>query len=123
MWDASGYVFTTPAGDPLHPDAVTRRFVRLLGTTDLPPIRLHDLRHGAACLAHAAGADMKSLQHQLGHASIAVTADIYTTVLPTVQRRCAKATARLLRDAVRSRPRRRKGSTKQPHGQQRPVEA
>ncbi|GAA0736836.1 tyrosine-type recombinase/integrase [Dactylosporangium roseum] len=104
-WDASGYVFTAPDGRPLHPDAVTRRFVRLLGTTDLPPIRLHDLRHGAACLAHAAGADLKTLQHQLGHASIAVTADIYTTVLPAVQRRCAKATARLLR-STRRQPRR-----------------
>jgi len=87
--------------------------VRLLGATNLPPVRLHDLRHGAACLAHAAGADMKTLQHQLGHASIAVTADIYTTVLPAVQRRCAKATAQLLRDTGRRpQPKHRKNSMK-----------
>jgi integrase len=111
MWNETGYVFTTPPGDPLHPDYITRRFVRLLAMTDLPPIRLHDLRHGAACLAHVAGADMKTLQHRLGHASIAVTADIYTTVLPTVQRRCAKATAHLLRDTGRRR-RPKRGKTR-----------
>jgi integrase len=44
--------------------------------SEMPPVRLHDLRHGAACLALTAGGDMKTLQHQLGHASIAVTADI-----------------------------------------------
>ncbi|MEV4130575.1 tyrosine-type recombinase/integrase [Dactylosporangium sp. NPDC049742] len=75
-----------PDGRPLHPDAITRRFTRLLGCTDLPPVRLHDLRHGAACLAHAAGADLKTIQQQLGHSTIAVTADIYTTVLPATQR-------------------------------------
>jgi Site-specific recombinase XerD len=45
------------------------RFAELLvHTTGLPPIRLHDLRHGAASLAHEAGADLKTLQDLLGHA-------------------------------------------------------
>jgi integrase len=102
-WADGGYVFTGPDGSPLHPDAITRRFTRLLGCTDLPPVRLHDLRHGAACLAHAAGADLKTIQQQLGHSTIAVTADIYTTVLPATQRHSAKATAKLLRKAASTR--------------------
>jgi integrase len=56
-------------------------------TADVPPIRLHDLRHGAASLAHEAGADLKTLQELLGHSSIVITADTYTSVLPLVQRR------------------------------------
>ena len=56
-------------------------------------MRLHDLRHGAASLAHEAGADLKTLQDLLGHSSIVVTADTYTSVLPQTQRRCANATA------------------------------
>lgn len=108
----NGYVFTTVNGKALHPDYLTRRFIRLLSLTQLPPIRLHDLRHGAACLAHAAGVDMKALQHQLGHSSIAVTADTYTTVLPAVQRRCAKATAQLLQQIGTAKSKSRKGNRK-----------
>ncbi len=64
-WQDSGYVFTTPDGAPLHPDYLTRRFGRLVTDSGLPPVRLHDLRHGAATLAHAAGADLKTVQELL----------------------------------------------------------
>ena len=56
----TGYVFTTPDGQPLHPDYLTRRFRSLVEQSGLPPVRLHDLRHGAASLAHSAGADLKT---------------------------------------------------------------
>jgi integrase len=95
-WCDSGYVFTRPDGEPIHPGYVTRRFANLVKSSELPPIRLHDLRHGAASLAHEAGADLKTLQDLLGHSSIVVTADTYTSVLPLVQRRCAEDTARLV---------------------------
>ncbi|HZO68724.1 MAG TPA: tyrosine-type recombinase/integrase [Kribbellaceae bacterium] len=108
----SGYVFTTAEGAPLHPQYLTRRFAKLVFATGLPPVRLHDLRHGAACLAHAAGADLKTLQHQLGHASIAITADTYTTVLPAAQRHSARATAELLLRANRTRARQKARKTK-----------
>jgi integrase len=99
-WRELGYVFTRPDGSPLHPDYVSQRFCILVVRAGLPPIRLHDLRHGAATLAHTAGADLKTVQDQLGHASIAVTADLYTNVLPATQHRAAEATARLLRHAA-----------------------
>jgi len=96
-WYESGYVFTRPDGSPLHPDYVSQRFRVLVVRSGLPPIRLHDLRHGAATLAHTAGADLKTVQDQLGHASIGITADLYTNVLPATQHQAAEATARLLR--------------------------
>jgi len=64
-------------------------------------VRLHDLRHGAASLAHEAGADLKTVQDLLGHSSIVVTADTYTSILPDTQRRCADATAALVLAAAR----------------------
>jgi hypothetical protein len=100
-WHESGYVFTRPDGSPIHPGYASTRFRLLVGRTDLPPIRLHDLRHGAASLAHEAGADLKTLQDLLGHSSIVVTADTYTSVLPLAQRRCADATANLVLNAAR----------------------
>ena len=58
-----------------------RWFGRLVQDSGLPAVRLHDLRHGAASLAHCAGADLKTAQEQLGHTSIVLTADTYTNVL------------------------------------------
>ncbi|HEY3483519.1 MAG TPA: tyrosine-type recombinase/integrase, partial [Streptomyces sp.] len=103
-WRDTGYVFTTPGGQPLHPDYLTRRFRRLVEQSGLPPVRLHDLRHGAASLAHSAGADLKTIQEQLGHSSIVLTADTYTSVLSDKHHKTAEATARLILAAAARGP-------------------
>jgi integrase len=53
--------------------------VRKSQTIDLtfPRITPHDLRHTAASLAVAAGANVKAVQRMLGHASAAMTLDVY----------------------------------------------
>jgi hypothetical protein len=43
----------------------------------LPGVRVHDLRHTAASLWLAAGADPKVVQRVLGHATAAMTMDLY----------------------------------------------
>jgi hypothetical protein len=100
-WQDSGYVFVRHDGSPIHPGYASTRFRLLVTRAGVPPVRLHDLRHGAASLAHQAGADLKTLQDLLGHASIVITADTYTSVLPPAQRRCADATATLVLAAAR----------------------
>jgi integrase len=95
-WNDTDLVFTKPNGQQLHPAEVTDRFLELATQAGLPPIRLHDLRHGAATLALAAGADLKTVQALLGHASIVLTADTYTSVLPELLANSAEATARLV---------------------------
>ena len=97
-------MFTTPDAQPLHPDWITRRFRYLVDQSGLPPVRLHDLRHGAATLAHAAGADLKTVQEQLGHTSIVLTADTYTSVLLDLHFKVAEATARLVLKAAARNP-------------------
>lgn len=101
-WQNTGYVFTNRHGDPLHPGFLTHRLAALVAAAGLPPVRLHDLRHGAATLAHLAGTDLKTIQDQLGHSSIVLTADTYTSVLPAAQYKAAEATARLVLDAARN---------------------
>jgi integrase len=106
-WDARGFVFTALRGGPLAPQRLSRLFRKLNAASGLPPVRLHDLRHGAATLALAAGVELKVVQAMLGHASIVLTADTYSSVLPQVAREAAERTAWLvLRDSGRSRQRR-----------------
>ncbi|WP_260729937.1 tyrosine-type recombinase/integrase [Dactylosporangium roseum] len=102
-------LFTRPDGTPFHPGYFSQRFHLLIDRAGLPPIRLQDLRHGTASLAHSAGADLKTIQGLLGHSTIALTADVYANVLPAVQRTEAEATARLIL-GVADRPSERTGS-------------
>jgi integrase len=100
-WQETGRVFTKEDGSWLHPVFVSDRFEELAAEAGLPPIRLHDLRHGAATLALASGADMKVVQAMLRHSSIKVTMDIYTSVLPEVARAAAEAAADLVPRAIK----------------------
>ena len=92
----SGFVFTNLNGDPMAPDRLTRTFRALATGAGQPPVRLHDLRHGAATLALAAGVDLRVVQEMLGHSSIVLTADTYTSVLPAVAHTAAEKVAALL---------------------------
>jgi integrase len=98
-WVDSGFVFTNPDGSRLHPHHVTDQFQWLAYTAGLPPIRLHDLRHGAASLMLAAGLDVKIVQETLGHTSSTFTRDTYTSVYPEVAKAAAEQTAALIHTA------------------------
>jgi integrase len=51
------YVFTREDGKPYAPNYVTRTFRETLARTELPRIRLHDLRHTWASLLRPLGAN------------------------------------------------------------------
>ncbi|MFC1228516.1 tyrosine-type recombinase/integrase [Streptomyces sp. Sce081] len=95
-WVDTGLVFTQEDGSWLHPGKVTDLFERLVAASGLPPIRLHDLRHGAATLMLAVGIDVKIVSDTLGHSDTRITRDIYQSVLPHVGRSAAEATAKLV---------------------------
>lgn len=92
----SGLVFTRENGEPLNPSWVTHVFQRLAAEAGLPPIRFHDLRHTSASLALVAGVPIKVVSHRLGHSTTAITADLYTHVVPEVARGAADQIAALL---------------------------
>jgi integrase len=79
-WAETGLVFTREDGSALREGAISERFALLAGKACLPPIRFHDLRHGAASMAIAAGVPVKSVAEQLGHATAAFTQDVYAAV-------------------------------------------
>ena len=74
---SQGWVFTDEIGQPLSSDCLTRTFSALVEESGLPPVRLHDLRHGAATLMLLAGDELKTIADQLGHSSVVLTADTY----------------------------------------------
>ena len=100
----SGYVFTALDGGPLSPDYLTQTFTQLVRASGLPPVRLHDLRHGTTSLALAAGTDLKVVADQLGHCSIVLTADTYVSVALELALSAAEAVARLVLRAGRRPP-------------------
>jgi integrase len=62
------------------------RFKTLLKRGGLPPIRFHDLRHSAATILPSLGVHPKVVQELLGHNQISMTMDIYSHVLPGMQK-------------------------------------
>jgi integrase len=86
-WGDQGLVFANQVGRPIEKQNLIRRSFRpLLMRAGLPPIRFHDLRHSAATLLLHQGVHMKVVQERLGHATIAVTMDTYSHVMPSMQK-------------------------------------
>ena len=79
-WRDHDLVFPRVDGGPLHPERFSRTFVNRGRQLGLPPIRLHDLRHGWATMALAADVHPKVVQERLGHANIGITLDTYSHV-------------------------------------------
>jgi integrase len=59
-------------------------------------IRLHDLRHSCATAALAAGVPAKIVSERFGHASVMITLDTYSDILPSMQEDAANTVARLI---------------------------
>src|SRR5581483_680862 len=73
-----------------------RHFKPILKRAELPMIRLYDLRHSCATLLLAAGENPKVVSERLGHASITLTLDTYSHVLPTMQQSATEKLERIL---------------------------
>lgn len=110
-WAARDLVFPNAAGEYLSLHVVRRRFARLLARIpelrqgakaasggkagakegakndpdSEPRIRFHDLRHTCATLALARHVNPKIVSEMLGHASVGITLDTYSHVLPDMR--------------------------------------
>lgn len=77
MWTETGHVFTTEFGTPVEPRNALRALTTAAKAAGLAGIGLHTLRHTAAAVMLEAGVPLKTVSELLGHASVAVTGDIY----------------------------------------------
>ncbi|RRR95562.1 tyrosine-type recombinase/integrase [Glycomyces terrestris] len=82
--EADRLVFTSPNGGVLRAaNFRTRVFDRAVAEAGLSgAMTIHKLRHSAASLAIAAGADIKVVQQMLGHSSATMTLDVYGHLFP-----------------------------------------
>jgi integrase len=86
-WEDNNLVFPNGLGRPMeHGNLLRRYFWPLLRKAGLPRIRFHDLRNTAATLLLLGGINPKIVSEMLGHASVAITLDLYSHVLPDMQR-------------------------------------
>ena len=83
-YDDRSYVFCREDGTPLHPDCVSKMFDALVKRSGLPRIRLHDTRHTHATVLLRSVVFSKVVQERLGHATISITLDTYSHVIPAM---------------------------------------
>jgi integrase len=95
-WNGGDWVFTDQLGKPVNPELVGKRFRSLTAQSGLPSITLRQLRHSHATALLRAGVHPKVVQERLGHSSIGVTLDIYSSVLPTMQREAVERLVALI---------------------------
>ena len=92
LWQENGLIFASESGEPLDRRLVTtHRFKLLLKRAGLPQIRFHDLRHTCATLLLTRNVNPKIVSEMLGHATIAITLDTYSHVLPNMRDQAAAA--------------------------------
>ena len=98
LYGDQGLVFATQKGTLVNPSNLRKRsFAPLLKKARLPSTRFHDLRHTCATLLLARNVNPKIVSEMLGHATIAITLDTYSHVLPNMQ----DGATRALEDALR----------------------
>jgi len=91
-----GFIFASTDGSPMDPQAVRRHFRNLLARAGVPRVRFHDLRHTHATLLLTQDEHPKVVSERLGHATIGITLDTYSHVLPHLQERAARKLDALL---------------------------
>ena len=72
------YVVGKADGSPYSPNYINDLMVAFEEKNGFPHYRLHDYRHTAATLLHDVGVPIYDVSKFLGHASIGITADLYT---------------------------------------------
>ncbi len=90
-WNDHGLIVQVGDGSPVNPNTLSSAWRRLLRQGGMPPVRFHDLRHAHATLMLLQGVHPKVVSERLGHASVGITLDTYSHVLPSMQESAVRA--------------------------------
>ncbi|HPJ68351.1 MAG TPA: tyrosine-type recombinase/integrase [Desulfobacteraceae bacterium] len=76
------WVFTFNGRDPITTRMIKIALDTCLEKAELPHMRVHDLRHSYATIRIVKGDNIADVSYQMGHSSINITIDTYTTWIP-----------------------------------------
>ncbi len=93
-------VFSSIDGRPMDPGTLTHSFARIVRQRGLSGVRFHDLRHTFASLMLLGSIHPKIVSEMLGHASVAFTLDVYSHVIPGMQKAAIRVLDEILHPEV-----------------------
>jgi integrase len=96
VWQDLGLVFTDQLGGLLSRSKVGHWWNALITRAGVGRRRFHATRHTAATLMLNNGVPLEVVSATLGHAGLAITADVYAKVRPELQRTAATAMDQVL---------------------------
>jgi integrase len=91
-----GLVFATGIGTPIEPGNLRRSWLAITKAAGVSGLRIHDMRHASASFMLGAGVHPKVVSERLGHASVNITLDTYSHILPGLQAAAAEALGAVL---------------------------
>ncbi len=86
----TGLLLLNKDGHPLDPSTLRKQFKKLCKRIGVPVLRLHDLRHTTATLLLEAGLAPVTVQHELRHADVTITQNIYQHLTESMKNQPAK---------------------------------
>ncbi len=96
-YNDTDFVCTRENGDIIQPNYLTVMFHSVLEKSDLPMIRLHDLRHSVASNLMDAGFSVVQVQEWMGHSETSTTLNIYSHATKRSKIQIAEALQEMLR--------------------------
>lgn len=81
LWEDHGYVFTTETGKPLNRQSMQAAFDRACERVGIDRRKLKECRHTFATLGLMSNVPVKIISDALGHATAAITYDVYAHVI------------------------------------------
>lgn len=82
----TGFICTHENGKPINPENMGKAFNKLVKSNNLPSIRFHDIRHTFATLLLKNGTNPKIVSEILGHSNVQTTLNVYSHMLPDMQK-------------------------------------
>jgi integrase len=96
-WKENNLIFPNAFGEPTCIRLLSRIFKRMVTKAQLPGrIRLYDMRHSSATHLIANGISPAVVANRLGHGSVSLTLNTYTSVLPSMQQEATNKIAAMM---------------------------
>ena len=96
------YVVSKPDGNPFTPQGISNCYLRFMKRhkDEICYLKFHGLRHTYASILIEQGENPKTVQHNLGHADVSLTLQIYSHSYDSAQKKAAETLSDTLNRVV-----------------------